>query len=486
MACHVVGSVCQMANLASSWLLEHGTGSLRGKDQQLLRQTLLKDLDRILGLPPSRPLVVEEEVDQFLASGRVSDANLKRLLRRAEARLLLAGARSDAGYSGAQTERSQPLALPPVAPAQQVQSARGPARPEMPSVEEEEDLLKWSQVAKLAKKEAELEALQKREAKKHAQTEIRTYLQQQIDEKNSKKQKAAEDERKFCEMQDAELERWKRDQVQQAEERLHKVQQVIRDREVQSEEVFRKREAEREQKLDEDKRLVQRATREMEQEQQAVAQKRHQNRLAQAQWVQEATENKAKGSDARQQRIQEEQRILQDYVELLEKQEARRRAAKPKIREQSPEAPPRAKRKGEEVYYDEAIVMRIHQETLAKAEQNELRKQERLKMERHRNQAFLSEQIAERDRQKRQVLELKGGQKAAAQQAAEEARQNEKRRMQEQRARYLQNRLELEGQMSGKGKKKFQEDEMNRAEKAINRRYVIETFHKTSEGLSPH
>lgn len=55
----------------------------------------------------------------------------------------------------------------------------------------------------------------------------------------------------------------------------------------------------------------------MEQEQQAVAQKRQQNRLAQAQWVQEATENKAKGSDARQRRIQEEQRILQDYVEPL-------------------------------------------------------------------------------------------------------------------------------------------------------------------------
>ena len=51
-----------------------------------------------------------------------------------------------------------------------------------------------------ALKEAELEAQQKREAKKHAQTEIRTYLQQQIDEKNSKKQKAAEDERKFCDL----------------------------------------------------------------------------------------------------------------------------------------------------------------------------------------------------------------------------------------------------------------------------------------------
>lgn len=38
----------------------------------------------------------------------------------------------------------------------------------------------------------------------------------------------------------------------------------------------------------------------------------------------------------------------------MEKQEARRRAAKPKIREQSPEAHPRVKRKGEELYYDEA------------------------------------------------------------------------------------------------------------------------------------
>jgi len=330
-----------------------------------------------------------------------------------------------------------------------------------------------------------LEALQKREAKKNAQTEIRTYLQQQIDEKNSKKQRAAEAEKKFCEMQDAELERWKRDQVQKAEDRLHKVQQVVRDREAQAEEVFKRREAEREKKLDEDKCLVQRATREMELEQQAVAEKRHQSRLAQAAWISEANQNKRKGHEARQIRIAEEQRILQDYAELMEKQEARRRAAKPKIREQSPEAHPRVKRKGEELYYDEAIVRRIHEETLAKAEQVELRKQERLKRERHQNQAFLSQQIAERNQQKRSALEQKGGQKTAAQQAADEARQTEKRRAQERRARYLQNRLELEGQMSSKSKHKLQEDEMSRAEKAINRRYVIETFHKTSEGLSP-
>ncbi len=39
----IVGQVCQMANLASTWLSENGTGSLKGKDQQQLRQNLLKD-----------------------------------------------------------------------------------------------------------------------------------------------------------------------------------------------------------------------------------------------------------------------------------------------------------------------------------------------------------------------------------------------------------------------------------------------------------
>ena len=158
----------------------------------------LQDLDRILGLSSNRPAVVEEEVDLFLASGRVSDANLKRLLRRAEARLVLLGARSDAGYSGAATERS--AAPKTAAPAPAPASARQ-APPQLPQSVSEEELLKWSQVAKLANKELEMEVLRKKEAKKHAQTEIRTFLQQQIDEKNSKKQKAAEDERKFCHLE---------------------------------------------------------------------------------------------------------------------------------------------------------------------------------------------------------------------------------------------------------------------------------------------
>lgn len=164
--------------------------------------------------------MVEQEVDQFLASGRVSEANLRRLLRRAEARLIIQGVHSDSGYSGATSAR--PRAAPQSARVSQAPSAprltgppsarevsRGP-----PPTVPEDDLLRWSSVARLACKEAELEALQKREAKKHAQHEIRTafrgavgpnvtpgaaiglnrgwrtHLQHQIDEKNSKRQKA--------------------------------------------------------------------------------------------------------------------------------------------------------------------------------------------------------------------------------------------------------------------------------------------------------
>ena len=226
------------SQLAASWLSQNGTGSLKDKDSKELRRVLLADLDRVLGLAGSAPPLVEEEVDQFLASGRVSDSNLHRLLRRTQARLL-PGARSESGYS-VHTSRTERSSRAPRAPSVgSCQSAREPREPRekeratevMRSVPEEE-MLRWSQVAKLATKEAQLEELQKKEAKKHAQEEMRSYLLHQIDVKNSKRAKAAEDERKFHEIQEAELQRWKKDQVTQAEQRLKKVQQVIRDREV--------------------------------------------------------------------------------------------------------------------------------------------------------------------------------------------------------------------------------------------------------------
>eukprot|EP00439_Symbiodinium_sp_Y106_P025160 s6249_g3.t1 len=107
-----------------------------------------------------------------------------------------------------------------------------------------------------------------------------------------------------------------------------------------------------------------------------------------------------------------------------------------------------------------------------------------------RLQDFLFQQIAERDQQKRLLQEQKGGLKVAAQAAAEEHRVTETHQMRERKKRYLQYRLDLEGQMRtkqttqhtledprGKGGGASSvtfEEQMSGAEKAINRRYVFE------------
>mmetsp|Transcript_62851 Transcript_62851/g.147443 ORF Transcript_62851/g.147443 Transcript_62851/m.147443 type:complete len:479 (+) Transcript_62851:27-1463(+) len=471
--------------LAAAWLSLNGTGSLKEKNKQELQQILLKDFDQLLGLEYPRPAAVEEEIQLFLASGRASESNLGRLQRRVEARLS-SSQRSESNY----TSRTDPSNYRSGSATARESSSRhreankqlaGDPLASLGTVPEDE-LLRWSQVAKLAVKEAQLEQVHRKEAKKAAQKEMRDYLQQQIDHKTSKKKRAAEDERKFFEMQEAELERWKRDQTVQAEERLRKVQQVVKDREAQSEEVYRKREAEKEQKLEEDRRLVLRAAKEMQLEKEAAKERREQTKQAQIALVQEVGQDHEKKSEARQRRIQEEKQILQEYVDLLDKQEARSKAMKPKIRDQLPSAPARAKRKGEELYYDEDIVMKIHNEALARAEQAEVSKQAQLKMARHKNQDFLFQQIAERDEQKRLVQEQKGNLKAAAQAAAEEHRLTEKHHLSERRRKYLQYRLELEGQMrSRKTAPQTLEDQMSGAEKAINRRYVFQALQKTSE-----
>ncbi|CAE7446098.1 Mns1 [Symbiodinium microadriaticum] len=430
MACH----------LASAWLLQNGAGSITEPKKQELRGILLEDFDRLLGLPGPRPAAVEEEIQLFLASGRASESNFGRLQRRVETRLA-GSSRSESNYSHITETSLRPSGCVSARESSsrafrevKREAAGEPATRPLSAVPED-DMLRWSQVAKLAVKEAQLEE------------EMQDYLKRQIDQKTSDKQKAAELEKKLFEVQQAELERWRKDQTVQAEERLRKVQQVVRDREVQSEEVNRKREAEKEQKLEEDRRLVLRAAQEIELEKKAAQAKREQTKLAQRALVQEVGEDQEKKNQARRRRIEEEKRALQEYAELLDKQEARSKATKPKIRDQA-----------------------------------DLTKQAQLKLERRKNQDFLFQQIAERDHQKRLMQEQKGGLKVAAQAAAEEHRVTQSQQMLERKKRYLQYRLDLEGQMRTKQTTQHTlEDQMSGAEKAINRRYVFEALQKTSD-----
>ena len=159
---------CQMANQlpAGQWLSQDVAG-LAKKSKEEMKLVLLNDLDRHLGVEGERPMVVEEEIDRFLKAGRVSNSNLRRLQRRLQARLFAGDLcdRSESSYS-ARTEASEKSrqGLPQVC-----NSARGPRDETTPQKGAgglqkvpEDEMLRWSQIAKLATKEAEMEAAQKR------------------------------------------------------------------------------------------------------------------------------------------------------------------------------------------------------------------------------------------------------------------------------------------------------------------------------------
>ena len=453
-----------------------------GESKAELRTRLLDEFDQCFGIQGARPSIVEAEVDHFLLNGRVSHSNLNRLQRRIQSKLG-DGGRSESSYS-ARTERSQrsPSCLPDCASSCAPNAIR---RGEsicdaMPRVAEEleDDVLRWSHLAKLATKEAELEEERKREARRAAQEEMRAFLKEQVDQKQLRLKKAAEDEIEFFRLQQADLECWKQDQIKQAEERVRKMQQEVLDRNMQSEQALRAREAERQRRSSEDRRLILRAAKESELEKQAVEEKRRAFRKAQFAVAQRNSKN---GADARQKRIEEERQTLQEYSRLLERQEARSKASKPRIRDQTPVAPQKAMRKGEEIYYDPDTVMKIQNEAAARAEQAELSKQERLKAEKQMHQAYLFQQIAEREAKRRRFIEEEKGGLKAAEAAAKEHEVAEQQRLQAQKLKSMEYRLELDRQIQlKKAVQQLKEDQMSGAEKAMNRRFVMEAMQKTS------
>ncbi|CAK8988047.1 unnamed protein product [Durusdinium trenchii] len=455
-----------------------------GKTKEEVRGTLLDGLDRCLGCQGAKPNIVEEEVDHFLQRGRVSDSNLSRLQRRVQAKLGQGG-RSACGsvssYS-ARTERSRssfvesprscaydalvPLALP----------EEGDKMPRVP----EDEVLRWSNLAKLATKAAQLEDAQKREAQRKAQQQMRACLQEQVEQKTLRQKKDAEDEMKFFQSQTADLERWKQDQKKLAEERKEKMKQVVRDRKANTEEVLRSKEVERKRRSSEDRRLILRAAKEMELERQAVEERKHASQVAQSVLLQDIRAKKGP-KEARQLRIQEEKQALAEYSLLLERQEARSQESKPRIRDQNPAAPPQAARKGVELYYDPDTVMRIRNEALAREEQVDKEKEERQRTERQMNQAYLFQQIAEREEKKKVILEEEKDRLKAVEAAAKEHRVAEQQRLHAEKMKNCRYRLELDRQIRlKKTMQQFQEDEMSEAEKDMNRQYVMEAIQKTS------
>eukprot|EP00931_Biecheleriopsis_adriatica_P031241 TRINITY_DN18344_c0_g1_i2.p1 TRINITY_DN18344_c0_g1~~TRINITY_DN18344_c0_g1_i2.p1 ORF type:complete len:504 (+),score=147.52 TRINITY_DN18344_c0_g1_i2:56-1513(+) len=466
-------------------------GRLKEENKEELRRLLLTDFEQALG---ARHEAVEDEVNKFLNSGRASDSNLNRLQRRVQARI--SGSRSArsesrsseaiqelsalAAQSGSQTARERrqsggSAALQSTKPSQSAWRTR----PDMATVPEEDDIM-WSQFAKLAKRELELEQDKKQKSVKKSQQELSDFLQAQVSQKKMKERIAAEENIKFFQMQEAEMARWKADEILKAQERAQKVEQLRRERDMQTAEKHKREEKEKSMDRDEDKRWVMKGKEDLEKEQRALQEKKDRNKrmqAAEASQVAARISKKAAGMEALQNRIDAEQKIIAEYAEVLKAQDERSHMRKPKIHQQLLELPEREKRRGEELYYDDELVTKTYKEALEKSEQAEKQKQDRLKMERYQIRDYLFKQMAERDQQKKVELDQKEAQMQIALAAAAEHKRLERQRSEDIRHRSEKYKKELEKQVQAKRSgTHLSEDQMSQDERAMNRRLITENM----------
>lgn len=489
--------------IGAEWISAHGQGRLQDEQREELRLLLLRDLESRAG--GAAATIANDEVGRFLASGRVSESNLSRLERRVLARLAsgsLSARGSDARstYSeSAHSKRSGALSargpregsaelealLRGLAP--QVASAESAASERSPAAHKDVvsgPLSRWSEVAKYSKLLEDQEKVQRRDAVRCAQQRMRQDLHLQVEEKKHLKLRTVQEEHRLFEHQEAELEQWKSVQSAREQRARHKELEVQREREMQDALSRQQREEERKEKMIEDQRLVQKLAHELEQEQKSLLTHKWQSQRCQLQMAEDCSQGKKGRTEDKTQRVEDERRQLKEYVERLERQEMRNKHI--------PLVPPdhvvvaKQGRRGEDMYKDENVMKQLH-EANRRHDEAELHKKEKLKADRLKNQDFIFQQIAERDRLRRQAHDLKDTMKVAAQVATTEHLDTEQKRINQQRGKNVLYRLELEQAIVAKRsavKPRQFEDVMSSAEKAINRRLLAEAQELRSQVLS--
>eukprot|EP00933_Yihiella_yeosuensis_P037850 TRINITY_DN31853_c0_g1_i2.p1 TRINITY_DN31853_c0_g1~~TRINITY_DN31853_c0_g1_i2.p1 ORF type:complete len:499 (+),score=124.99 TRINITY_DN31853_c0_g1_i2:100-1596(+) len=487
--------------LSPEWRAAH-TAELDGGRIQLqfkeeLRIELLRAIERrIAGAGGLR--WVQEEVERFLHSGRISDSNLGRLERKVLTRLsgsqtsrtgsaYSCTANSEFSHPGSLTARQRTGQVGPLqaSGATAVSGAASPKQGQPQTFTIPEDgLSKWSEVAKIAEVLARDKQAEEKEASNKRKKDMADYLQLQVELKKKQSELERKEERRLFTVQEAELNRWKQEQDALASAKHQRAMEVKKEREAQTAKNYTRREEERLKKLDEDQRLVQRINRELEAESQKMLAQKEEAKQRHLATARASLKGKYTEAEIRQMRVAEEQKMMRDLAEVQDKIEARNKHVA--VKHQNMDwVQPKSKRRGEEIYYDEELVTKLYNESLARSTQAEQAKQERQKNERLANKEFLFKQMAERDTSRQEERAHKGNLKLAAQEATQAYLDQEKQKAEKQKDRYARYRQELEQQiMAKKLQDVLGEDEMSHAERAINKRILVEARQSKAKSLS--
>eukprot|EP00930_Biecheleria_cincta_P000539 TRINITY_DN10119_c0_g1_i1.p1 TRINITY_DN10119_c0_g1~~TRINITY_DN10119_c0_g1_i1.p1 ORF type:complete len:522 (-),score=156.53 TRINITY_DN10119_c0_g1_i1:102-1610(-) len=389
---------------------------------------------------------IRREVEQFTSKAVTSEGNLIRLERRLKGHArghgndegsMVSGVSAYTGLTGLSRLSHGSRSATSVAGQSVVQGTR------------KND---WSTLDEYASYLNEQDVLRQKLGVQALQRKLRMDLDQQVKEKDKKKEADREEEARYYQNTLAEMERWKQQEQVRAEELQQKIKREQKDREEQLQYDRKVKEAQERKAKQEETALVGRIITEMEADQRRFHKSKEQTKKAMRKVFEENMDDRRKKLAEEQDAKDREAATMKEYNRILDEQEAQR----------AEEMAQRMER--------QATLMKKLQETTAGAKKSsgdndakraaaqreesdrhyfeaEAVKKNRLKQMRLENQAYLFKQLEEKEARKADDQYLNNIQAEILVRDTNEYHAKEKQKAEDKRKRSVAHRKEIEQQM---------------------------------------
>lgn len=334
----------------------------------------------------------------------------------------------------------------------------------------------WSHLARYAHQLDEQDKVRQKSRTVAMKQQMRAELDRQVEEQKTRKAQQKAEEQKWFQNQCEEWDQWhdmekakKQMEFERATVMKHaREEQVIMERQIKA--------AERKKKKDEDDELVEKIAIELEKENKAAEQKKQKNKEAMFKLLQESTEQ-ARAKEVKKKKDNEaEIENMKEYNKVLDAQDDKRKKEAEVRKEKQVELSEKmkvivAQQQATKGDLDQQLANRQKAEADARAVAALQHKEERLREMRHANQAFLFQQMAEKQDRRNADKEMKQLQAEILEAEMASYLQIEKQRSQDRRSKNVEHRLELQSQIAQR-KAEPGRDAMSASELAMNKQVL--------------
>jgi hypothetical protein len=417
-----------------------------------------------------------KEVDKFLQIGRATSSNLSRLERRVQLKAAKASGQAGTATSDAVSQFSVGTTR------SGIKAQYGVVTPRLNGVPEDacsvssqplsarsslsmtgKKMLEvgipkgkdWSNVAKYAHLLDEQDKYRQKAGITALRQRMRSELDRQVAEQKDRAQQEKEHEKKWFESQCEEWQEWRNMEKVKKDRDKAKAEDMKEAREEQVNHLRKLRADEVKKKKDEDMELVQKVAVEVEKEKQQAEEKKQANKQAMFKLLKESGEERRVKEEKRRKQVQDEIENMKEYNKMLDAQDDRKKVEAAQRREKQVELAEKmkvivAQQNASKGDLDQQLATRQKEEADARAVACIQYKEDRLREMRMQNQAFLFQQMAEKEERKQNEKDLKKLQADILEAETKSFLEIEKQRSKARRQKNVAHRMDLEDQIQVK------------------------------------